>query len=37
MQQELENPLAQAILAGKFKAGDKIVVSVSKGQLVLKK
>ncbi|MBU2546403.1 MAG: ATP-dependent chaperone ClpB [Gammaproteobacteria bacterium] len=37
VQQELENPLAQAILAGKFKAGDKIVVSVSKGQLVLKK
>jgi ATP-dependent Clp protease ATP-binding subunit ClpB len=33
IQQELENPLAQAILSGKFSAGDTIQVDVKDDQL----
>jgi ATP-dependent Clp protease ATP-binding subunit ClpB len=31
IQQQLENPLAQALLTGKFKSGDKIEVIYDKG------
>jgi ATP-dependent Clp protease ATP-binding subunit ClpB len=34
IQQQLENPLAQEILAGRFAAGDKIHVDVREGRLV---
>ncbi|MBI4356310.1 MAG: ATP-dependent chaperone ClpB [Gammaproteobacteria bacterium] len=34
LQQELENPLSSAILAGQFVPGDRIQVGVSKGQFV---
>ncbi len=37
IQQQLENPLAQALLTGQFKAGDKIKVNEKKGQLELQK
>ncbi|HSS65581.1 MAG TPA: AAA family ATPase, partial [Gammaproteobacteria bacterium] len=33
IQQQLENPLAQAILAGKFVPGDRIAVEVKEGRL----
>lgn len=34
IQQELENPLAKAILSGKYKPGEAIVVEVKKGKIV---
>jgi ATP-dependent Clp protease ATP-binding subunit ClpB len=37
IQQQMENPLAQEILAGKFKAGDTIRVDVEGDQLVFSK
>jgi ATP-dependent Clp protease ATP-binding subunit ClpB len=37
IQQQIENPLAQAILAGKFVAGDKIKVSVDHNTLAFTK
>lgn len=36
IQQLLENPLAQAILTGKFKPGDKIIVSVKNEEICFK-
>ncbi len=33
IQQQIENPLAQEILAGKFKSGDTIEVEVEDGRL----
>ena len=37
LQQELENPLAQRILAGEFGAGDTVKVGVKDGALVMRK
>ena len=37
IQQSLENPLAQEILAGKFAPGDLIVVTVEAGAFVFRK
>ncbi len=37
IQQELENPLAHAILSGQFATGDTIHVTVSDGALMFKK
>lgn len=37
MRQELENPLAEAILRGDFKLGDSIKVTVEKGEFVFNK
>jgi ATP-dependent Clp protease ATP-binding subunit ClpB len=34
IQQQLENPLAQRILAGEFKPGDTILVGTKGGRLV---
>ena len=34
IQQQLENPLAQAILAGRFGPGSQVDVDVADGQLV---
>lgn len=36
IQQQLENPLAQALLTGKFKSGDKIEVTYDKGEFQFK-
>jgi ATP-dependent Clp protease ATP-binding subunit ClpB len=36
IQQQLENPLAQALLTGQFQTGDTVTVSLSKGVLVFK-
>ena len=33
IQQQVENPLAQQILAGQFTAGDTILISAEHGQL----
>jgi ATP-dependent Clp protease ATP-binding subunit ClpB len=37
IQQQLENPLAQRILAGEFGPGDVIKVSAKDGKLVMRK
>jgi len=37
IQTQLENPLAQKILAGEFLAGDTITVDVEGGKLVFRK
>ncbi|HLB58178.1 MAG TPA: AAA family ATPase, partial [Gammaproteobacteria bacterium] len=37
IQQEIENPLAQEILAGRFSPGDTISMTMKKGQLVFSK
>ncbi len=37
IQQQIENPLAQKILGGAFGAGDRITVSVEKGELIFTK
>lgn len=37
IQQRLENPLAQAILSGRFAAGDRILISVNEHELVFTK
>jgi ATP-dependent Clp protease ATP-binding subunit ClpB len=37
IQQQIENPLAQAILSGKFVSGDRINVSTEKGELIFTK
>lgn len=37
IQQELENPLAQRILAGEFAAGDTIHVDAGEGELAITK
>jgi ATP-dependent Clp protease ATP-binding subunit ClpB len=37
IQQQLENPLAQAILSGHFIAGDVIKVAVGNGELLFSK
>jgi len=34
IQQQIENPLAQRILAGKFAAGETIQVEVEKGRFI---
>lgn len=36
IQQQLENPLAQALLTGQFQKGDTVTVSLNKGVLVFK-
>jgi len=36
IQQNLENPLAQALLKGEYKPGDKVVVSEKDGKLIFK-
>jgi len=35
IQQRLENPLAQAVLAGEFSPGDAVVVDAAAGKIVL--
>ena len=37
VQQRLENPLAQAILEGRFAPGDRIGVDIKDGEVVFKK
>ena len=37
IQQQVENPLAQRILRGEFRPGDRIAVTVHQGQLVFAK
>jgi ATP-dependent Clp protease ATP-binding subunit ClpB len=37
LQQRLENPLAQALLTGKFQSGDTITVSLNQGELQFEK
>ena len=37
IQQQIENPLAQAILAGRFSPGDTVVVDVRGGEVVLER
>ena len=36
IQQEIENPLAQTILSGKFQAGDTIVIDVENGEIAFR-
>jgi len=37
IQQQLENPLAQAVLSGEFSSGDNIDATIKKGQIVFSK
>jgi ATP-dependent Clp protease ATP-binding subunit ClpB len=37
IQQDVENPLAQRILAGQFNPGDRVRVSARDGQLIFEK